>query len=317
MGKKLESALAILNGTIGDYLARTGNGLATPMTIVHRGEPLRVHRDELAHAYPNATSRVVVLLHGIMCTETVWEIPDGGDYGAFLARDFGFTPLYVRFNSGLPIADNGAALAELLESLTAEWPVPLEEILLLGFSMGGLIARSACHVASLQPSDWLPRVRRAIYVGTPHLGAPLERAGRTLTRFLRAVPDPYARLIAEIGDLRSGGMKDLGDAHLRHEDRAPGRTGLSLRDARHPVPLLPSIQHYLVAGSLAVQPQLAALFGDALVPLASGTNGMRAERGTLALPPAHVKVLADMGHMTLAHHADVYAQIREWCEEPR
>jgi hypothetical protein len=131
------------------------------------------------------------------------------------------------------------------------------------------------------------------------------------------VPDPYARLIAEIGDLRSGGMKDLGDAHLRHEDRAPGRTGLSLRDARHPVPLLPSIQHYLVAGSLAVQPQLAALFGDALVPLASGTNGMRAERGTLALPPAHVKVLADMGHMTLAHHADVYAQIREWCEEPR
>ena len=31
MGKKLELALGILNGTIGDYLAQTGNGLATPM----------------------------------------------------------------------------------------------------------------------------------------------------------------------------------------------------------------------------------------------------------------------------------------------
>jgi pimeloyl-ACP methyl ester carboxylesterase len=317
MGRKLENALGILNGTIGDYLARTGNGLATPMTFVHDGAPMAVRRDVLARAYPDATSRVVVLLHGIMCTETVWTLPEGGDYGAFLARDFGLTPLYIRYNSGLAIADNGVAFADLLESLINEWPVPVEEILLLGFSMGGLVARSACHVASGERYHWLPRVRRAIYVGTPHLGAPLERAGRTLTKVLRAVGDPYARLVAEIGDLRSLGMKDLGDANLRHEDRAPGRADLALRDARHPVPLLPSIQHYLVAGSLAVHPQLAALFGDALVPLASGTNGLRASSGTLALPPGHVKVLADMGHMTLAHHPHVYAQIREWCEASR
>ena len=142
MGRKLENALGILNGTIGDYLARTGNGLATPMTFVHDGAPMAVRRDVLARAYPDATSRVVVLLHGIMCTETVWTLPEGGDYGAFLARDFGLTPLYIRYNSGLAIADNGVAFADLLESLINEWPVPVEEILLLGFSMGGLVARS-------------------------------------------------------------------------------------------------------------------------------------------------------------------------------
>jgi triacylglycerol lipase len=313
MGKKLENALGIINGTIGDYLARTGNGLATPMGLVHAGQPLAVEREALAQAYPDASGRVVVLLHGVMCTEAVWELPAGGDYGAFLARDFGFSPLYVRYNSGLAIADNGLALAELAESLVAEWPRPIEEILLLGFSMGGLVARSACHVASAERFTWLPRVRRAIYVGTPHLGAPLERIGRTATKLLRAVGDPYARLVAEIGDLRSEGVKDLGDAHLRHEDRA-GAESLALGDARHPVPLLPEIKHYLVAGSLASEPRLAALFGDALVPLASGTNGLRAAPGTLALPPGHVKVFADMGHMTLAHHRDVYAQIHEWCE---
>ena len=317
MGKKLESALGILNGTIGDYLARTGNGLATPMGLVHAGRPLPVLRGALAAAYPDARRRVVVLLHGIMCTETVWELPGGGDYGAFLARDFGYTPLYVRYNSGLAIAANGIALAELLEALLAEWPVPLEEILLLGFSMGGLVARSACHAASAERFHWVPRVKRAIYVGTPHLGAPLERLGRTATRMLHAVGDPYARLVAEIGDLRSDGIKDLGDADLRHEDRAGSKSGLALRDARHPVPLLPGIAHYLVAGSLANDPRLAALFGDALVPLASGTNGLRTEPGTRALPPGHVKVFADMGHMTLAHHEHVYAQIREWCEAAR
>ena len=316
MGKKLELALAVLNGTIGDYLARTGNGLATPMELVQDGAPLPPTRDALARAYPGASGRVVVLLHGIMCTESVWELPEGGDYGAFLARDFGFTPLYVRYNSGLAIADNGVRLAELLESVSREWPVPLEEILLLGFSMGGLVARSACHVASGDRYHWLSLVRRAIYVGTPHRGAPLERGGRVLTKLLRAIPDPYAQLVGEIGDLRSGGMKDLGDADLRHEDRA-SKKSLALRDPQHPVPLLPGIQHYLVAASLAIDPWLAALFGDALVPLGSGTNGLRASPGTLALPPGHVKVLADMGHMTLAHHMDVYAQIRHWCEESR
>ncbi len=323
MGKKLELALAVLNGTIGDYLARTGNGLATPMELVHEGEPLAIERGALARAYPKTATRVVVLLHGVMCTESVWDFPEGGDYGVFLARDFGLAPLYVRYNSGLAIADNGVALADLLELLAREWPAPLEEIVLLGFSMGGLVARSACHVGSGPAYHWLSLVRRAIYVGTPHLGAPLERVGRAATKLLRAVGDPYAQLIAEIGDLRSDGVKDLGNADLRHEDRdsnrarQPGRSGLALRDAAHPVPLLPGIQHYLVAASLAVEPYLAALFGDALVPLASGTNGLRAARGTLALPPGHVKVLANMAHLTLAHHPDVYAQIREWCEEPR
>ena len=325
VGKKLELALGILNGTIGDYLARTGNGLATPMELVHEGEPLALRRDRLSRAYPNASGRVVVLLHGVMCTESVFDFPEGGDYGAFLARDFGVTPLYVRYNSGLAIASNGAAFADLLASLVREWPVPIEEILLLGYSMGGLVARSACHVASGPGYDWLRYVRRAIYVGTPHLGAPLERVGRAATKLLRAIGDPYAQLVGEIGDLRSDGVKDLGNADLRHEDRAPAaphRAGvtLTLRDAAHPVPLLPSIQHYLIAGSLAAEPYLAAaaaaFFGDALVPLTSGTNGLRAARGIRALPPTNVKVLANMAHLTLAHHPDVYAQIREWCARP-
>jgi len=316
VGKKLELALGILNGTIGDYLSATGNGLATPMQVVVGGAPVSLDRPALAAAFPRARSRVVVLAHGLMCTESVWDIPGGGDYGAFLERDLGFSPIYLRFNSGLAIPDNGAQLAALLESLVDAWPVAVEEILLLGFSMGGLVVRAACHRASVEGMRWLSLVRRAIYVGTPHLGAPYERVGRVLSRLVSAVPDPFARLAAQIGDLRSDGIKDLGDADLRHEDRARRRVG-SLRDPDHPVPLLPGIQHYIVAGALSTDPRLAMVFGDALVPMVSGTNGLRAEPGTLALPPRHVRVFAGTGHMTLAHDPRVYEQIREWCEEDR
>jgi hypothetical protein len=256
-----------------------------------------------------------------MCTETIWNPPGGGsDFGALLERDFGFTPFYVRYNSGLAIADSGVALSGLLDTLVSEYPVAIEEILFLGYSMGGLVVRSACHVAGRgaggTASAWLPLVRRAMYVGTPHQGAPLERVGRVVAKVLKAVPDPTTQLIGDLAELRSAGVKDLGNADLRHEDRTRRPRGVSLGDAAHPVPLLASMKHYLVAGTLSLEPHLAQLFGDSIVPVASATDGACDAAATMALPPSHVKILAGAAHVDLPHRPDVYAQLRAWCEEP-
>jgi triacylglycerol lipase len=315
MGRKLDATLAILNGAIGDYLERTGNGLATETSLVPRigAEPLVPQRARLARAYAAAPTRVALLVHGLMCTETIWEMADGGDYGASLATDLGYTPVYVRYNSGLAIAENGARLSATLEAFATAYPGPIEEIVPIGYSMGGLVVRSACHEARLAKRTWLSLVRRAIYVGTPHLGAPLERMGRAVAKVLRAIDDPYTRLVGQLADLRSDGVKDLGNADLRHEDRAPAAEAFRLRDARHPVPLLPEIQHYLVAGTLSEDPAgLAALFGDALVPLQSATDGL-VDPTRDVLPPSHVKILGGRSHMMLAHDPEVYDVIRAWC----
>jgi pimeloyl-ACP methyl ester carboxylesterase len=285
------------------------------MMCVVDGRELPMDRAALARAHPAAGPRVVVLVHGLMCTEDVWAHEDGSDYGSLLARDLGFTPLYVRYNSGLPLAENGRALAALLSRLVAAYPVPIEELVPVGYSMGGLVVRSACHVAAGAPAahPWFPLVRRAIYVGTPHLGAPMERVGRFVSRVLRAVDDPYTRLAAELADLRSVGVKDLGDADLRDEDRANRQTRLGVRDGRHPVPLLPSIEHYLVAGTLSADARLASLFGDSIVPLGSATDGSCTDAATLALPPSHVRIVSGASHVKLAHDAAVYAHLRAWC----
>ncbi len=328
MAGPLEASLAVLNGVLGDYLARTDNGLATEMELFLSSSgagPLALERGAVERALrgiaatspgaEHATSawssgspvRVVVLVHGLMWTETVWRMGDGSDYGTRLAADLGFVPLYVRYNTGLPLAENGALLDRLLTRLLAAAPGAIDEMVAIGHSMGGLAIRSACHAArsdAAAASRWLPRLRRAFYLGTPHLGAPLERIGRLATRILRTVPDPYARMVAEIADLRSDGIKDLGDGL--------GGRGAPLRDAHHPVPLLPEIEHYLVAASLSGDPLLATLFGDALVPVTSATNGA-VHPIDAPVPPSHMKLFPSSGHMGLAHDEGVYRCIRAWC----
>jgi hypothetical protein len=314
VGRKLEASLAVLNGAIGDYLARTGNGLATEMAVLARvgdDAPLSLDRASVAGALGDrATPRLAVFVHGLMCTETIWEMPDGTDYGTRLAQDAGYTPLYLRYNSGLAIADNGARLAVTLDALVEAYPTPIEEIVPIGYSMGGLVVRSSCHVATQAGSSrWLPLVKRAVYLGTPHNGAPLERVGRTVARVLRAIDDPYTRLVAEIADLRSSGVKDLGHADLRYEDRVEGPR---LRDPRHPVPLLPSIRHYLAAGSLSADPWLTMLFGDAMVPVSSATAGL-ADGTRDVLPPDHIKVFPGLSHLMMTRDPHIYEAVRAWC----
>ena len=313
MGRSLETTLAVLNGIVGNYLARTKNGLATEMSLYHRDQPLTLTREALRAAYPDASPRLVVLVHGLMNTEHIWRMVDGSDYGSMLERDLGWTAAYVRYNTGVAIADNGALLSALLQDLVSQYPHPgpIEELLLIGFSMGGLVIRAACHAAAVEQHTWPSLVRRIIYAGTPHLGAPGERLGKLTSSVLASIPNAYTRLISEIVDLRSDGIQDLAHARLRSEDRALIHNVWNLRDARHPVPLLPSIEHHVIAGSLFVDPRLAMLFGDAIVPIASATyKGQALE----ILPEERVHVLPGLGHMMLAHSPAVYEHIRNILE---
>ena len=305
MGRALESSLAILNGLVGQYLHAEENQLATRMMFVHDDRELSLDREALRAAFPRTTAnaKLVVFVHGMMCTERVWRLPDGEDYGTLLARDLGFTPLYLRYNSGRSIADNGATFSARLTELVQNYPFAIDEIVLVGFSMGGLVIRSACEHAEAAHEPWLRRVHRAIYIGTPHLGAPLERAGKAVTKLLTKIEDPYLRLIVDIANLRSDGIKDLGHGDISHEDRALTDSGT--RSSAPPRPLHANIHHHLIAGTLLSHPRLADLLGDTLVPVQSATFGHATE---------NVHVVEGVTHTALAHDMRVYEQIRRWCE---
>src|SRR5271165_908747 len=75
-----EAVVAVTNGVIGDYLVATNNPLAISMCLRRNGEPLPLERQALAAAIPSATSRLLVLVHGLGMNDLKWK-REGHDHG--------------------------------------------------------------------------------------------------------------------------------------------------------------------------------------------------------------------------------------------
>eukprot|EP01034_Spumella_vulgaris_P045189 gene45189-56272_t len=227
-----EAVVAALNGVLGDYLVTTTNPLATPMSLRVAGP---------------ATGRVVVLAHGLCMNDLQWQ-RNGHDHGAMLARERGYTALYLHYNTGRHISENGDAFAHKLETLLAQWPVPVEELVIVGHSMGGLVARSACHDGARAGHRWLAQLSKLVFLGSPHHGAPLERGGNWV--HLLTGLTPYTAPFTRLAKLRSAGITDLRHGSLLEGDWA-GRDRFAHGNAPPaPVPLPSGVACYAVAATI-------------------------------------------------------------------
>ncbi len=215
-GRLASGLQSALNGAFGDHLALSNNRLAIRMAIHVHGAAIRLDADALRRAFPGAGKRLCVFVHGLSCDEHAWDPGNGTaeassasavDFGRQLHAEFAYTPLYLRYNSGLPIAENGAQLAALLEELVVAWPQPASEMVIVGHSMGGLLALAACEKAAQTAMQWPHLTRMLICLGSPLLGSPIERLGQLTTSALNLsrVTAPLGRIAAA----RSQGIKDL------------------------------------------------------------------------------------------------------------
>jgi hypothetical protein len=302
-----ETLIAVLNGLFGDYLHDSHNPLAIRMQFRKSGTPLVVGRAALAAALPDATGKIVVLVHGLCLNDLQWT-RDGHDHGAMLAHETGFTPVYLHYDTGRHISSNGRELDAQLETLLREWPVPVERLALLTHSMGGLVARSACHYAAERGSDWLRHLDAIVFLGAPHLGAPLERAGAWGDFLLRI--SPYTAPFERLGKARSAGIKDLRHGSLRDEDWQPDKA--ARRHARASVPLRAGIRCTAIAASKSTLEAIsgARIRSDGLVPVSSALGRHRDPALDLALPDAQREVIYGIDHFDLLSDARVSARIR-------
>jgi pimeloyl-ACP methyl ester carboxylesterase len=293
-----EAIIAALNGVLGDHLAATANPLAIPMRLHHAGRPLVLDTAVLSQACPAAGGKLLVLVHGLCMNHLQWA-RGGHDHGAMLADALGCTPLYLHYNTGLSIADNGLRFAERLEDLHAAWPVPVEEITLIGHSMGGLVARSACQHAVRGQQRWLGSLRHLVCMGSPHQGAPLERGGRWIDLLLGATP--FASPLARVGRLRSTGITGL-------------RHGLAERPGER-VPLLPrGVRCYAMAATMASRrgPLHDRWIGDGLVPVASALGHHPDPARAIGFAKRRQWVGHGMHHLDLLDHPDVADRLLRW-----
>jgi pimeloyl-ACP methyl ester carboxylesterase len=268
------ASVAALNAFLGDRLEEEGSPLALPMTAVQDGP---------------ARPRVAFLLHGLGETESSWRLRadrHAGTYAVRVLEDLGFTPVRVRYNSGRAIEANGQALSQLVQETLATWPVELEDVVLIGHSMGGLVARCAAH----RQDPWTKDLRAVVCLGSPHMGAPLEQGAARLARLLGMLPEtaPSQALF----EIRSQGIKDL-------------------HDGVGECPAPPGARLYGVAATLTKDPQhpVARLAGDLLV-LEESASGRCKKRGNL--PFDEICTIGGLTHFDLLNHPEVDPHLRTW-----
>ncbi|MEQ8747073.1 hypothetical protein [Pyruvatibacter sp.] len=303
--------ISALNGVCGDHLQARRNPLALKMEFRSQGRPIGTDGGPARNNAATSKNRLLILIHGLCMSDLAW-LRQGHDHGTVLSEELGLVPVYLRYNSGRHISQNGQELAHQIESLVEEWPEPLEDVIILAHSMGGLVARSAIHHAFLDRKSWPNLLRSVVFLGTPHHGAPLERGGNWLLNLLDK--SPYSSPIAGIGNVRSAGITDLSNGSLLEDDwrdvnRFTKRTALP-----ETVPLPKSINCFAVAASLneRSRPWLDETIGDGLVPVASALGKSHHPNRDLGFSEENTWVGMGLNHLDLLNDAAVYRQIADW-----
>ena len=333
--------LPVLNGALGDQLAARFDARAINMSFRRGGHDVAVA--DLGLAEPH--QKTVIYVHGLMGDELIWQTgfqdaPGSRRYGPRLAEETHSRALYLRFNSGLHLSENGRELNRLLTELVETWPDAIGELVLVGHSMGGLIIRSAGHYGQLAMSNeqstikeksssdavagklligkapWLAHLRAIFLIGTPNDGSWLEQNSHFTARLLERINLFPTRFLSKALNQRSNGIKDLRYSILVDEDWQDAHAN-DLTPPRTPVPPLPGVQYHILMGSWlrATRPSaLREYFGDGLV--GHGSARGHATFGDEAALPAgasvRTAVFGQQHHGGLLTHPEVFQYLKQW-----
>jgi pimeloyl-ACP methyl ester carboxylesterase len=307
-----EAVLAALNGVMGDRLVAGDNPFATPMSLRYQGQALDLPGQQ---SISRDQGKVLLFIHGLCLNDLQWR---GGqqagtsDHAQALLSKLGYTPIYLRYNSGLHISQNGGELAAQLERLVAHWPTPINELTVVAHSMGGLLIRSAVHQAMQASLHWPDRLQNIVFLGTPHHGAPLAKAGHWLDAILGG--NSYTAPFTRLAQLRSAGITDLRHGNVQAEDwQSSDRFELN-PDQRLPLPLPIGVNCHTLAATTASKrsPLSDRLVGDQLVPLHSALGQHADAQHCLAFAATSRKIIYRTNHMELLGSPQVTQQLLQW-----
>jgi pimeloyl-ACP methyl ester carboxylesterase len=295
-----DATIGALNGAIGDYLHAKGNALDLGMQF------------RLGDAYVDpkeiTATKVALFVHGVSTTEWSWCLSAaayhgdaGANFGTLLERDLGYTPVFLRYNTGRHVSHNGRQLAELLDAL------PCEELVLIGHSMGGLVTRSACHYGRQEKRRWLSALTHMVSLGAPHLGAPLEKAGNVIASVLGLFDVPGTQIPARVINARSAGIKDMRFGYLLDTDWEGRDPDALLENNRQDLPLLPDVTYAFVSTTITKDADhpLGWLLGDLIVRTQSASGPMSAEESF----DVHTDQVNGVIHQQIQNHPDVYERV--------
>ena len=299
-----QTLLAALNGVLGDYLFVRDNPLAIPMHFRRDGQILT--DEQLIEIINQSNGTLLIMAHGLCMNDLQW-CREGHDHGAELAKESGMAAIYLHYNSGRHISDNGKQFAALLESLVQVTDKKLD-INILAHSMGGLVSRSAFHVAENSGHKWPEMLNKLVFLGTPHHGAALEKAGNWIDLILGAhsYTLPFARLVK----VRSSGITDLRYGNVQESDWHTTERFEFSGDQRLPLPLPHTVRCFAIATSARESTNYP--LGDGLVRIKSALGEHQDSAFNLCIPDNRKWTGTNISHMQLLSDPKVYAVLKVW-----
>ena len=305
-----EALLSALNGVLGDYLVKKENPLAIPMQLRRDSRPILMGAPTLFESIQQSNKKIVLMVHGSCMNDLQWN-RQGHNHGTALENNFELFPIFLHYNTGRHISENGRELANLLEAFVKHLPWSIE-LIIIAHSMGGLVSRSACYYGDLAQHTWLNHLKKLIFLGTPHHGALLEKSGNWVDILLEA--NPYSAPFAKLGKLRSSGLTDLRYGNILDEDWKGSDRFKYSGDNRKATPLPDNVQCYTIAATAGKKPGRINddLIGDGLVTLNSALGRNKNPDLNLLFPESHQWIGRNMNHIDLLNHPDVYKAIKKF-----
>lgn len=305
-----EALISVLNGVVGDYLDKNDNPLAIKMQFRHQGKALTLDSESIEQTLAAINGKILIMIHGSSMNDIQWTTK-GHNHGEELAKDLDKTVIYLHYNSGRHISTNGQELNDLLENLVLNWSVPVEEITIIAHSMGGLVTRSAVHYGQKNQNSWTKHLQSIVFLGTPHHGAHLERAGNYFHTILHYIP--YTKPLARLGKIRSAGVTDLRFGNIVDEDWLDNDRFHLKKDQRQHVPLPQNVECFSIAANNKSKTETArGWMDDYLVDVKSALGQHKNPEKDLNFKPENTSVFYNNNHFDLLSNPKIYNKIKEW-----
>ncbi|MEQ3639503.1 MAG: hypothetical protein ABNH03_07045 [Alteromonas sp.] len=318
--------LSAINGVIGDYLHTQQSPLSIAMTFRQHGNDIELNA--LARHIAESKGKLLIMVHGLCMNDVQWRQSEH-DHGYHLANDLSYTTAYLHYNTGRHIYQNGMELNALLGKLTTQFGLLQSQhsldISVVAHSMGGLVTRSAIYYAKAAISEataiteaaeekaqWAEYLQKIVFLGTPHHGAPLEKAGNWVDLFLGM--HHFTAPLTRITQIRSAGIADLRHGYIVESDTHSERRFDFVNDQRKPIPLPDGVACFAVATTTSASPNAINkhLVGDGLVPLNSALGIHENEAFTLNFKPENQWVGNNISHLGLLGNKTIYHVIHRW-----
>jgi hypothetical protein len=304
----------IINGLHGDSMDEKGHQALVKMSFRYKSRDIEISQIKDYINLSENKGKLIILIHGLMNDDNIWHSnPEDliQRMGSFLEKQNKANILYLRYNTGRHISQNGQDFSLLIQNLLDFYRKDITEIVIMAHSMGGLVTRSACYYAGKLDHNWISILKKVFLIGVPNEGSYVARIAHMTQYFMRKIDPTDNDKVAKFFEIRSNGIKDLSFGFLIDEDWQ--NTDYENKKVVKATKILPlkNVEYFLIAGIVSDEKskkKIFNFFGDGLVEKKSALSNLFKEN-EMQSGLVNFKLFENENHLALLESKEVHEYV--------